>query len=58
MNVVLKYISFKKGLFGPGSLIIFLNNKKSLCLSAEHDAEVIWKANLIARSADTTEEQQ
>lgn len=57
MNTVLKYISFKTGLFGPGSLTIFLNDKKSLCLSAEHEAEVIWKANLIVRSADTTEEQ-
>lgn len=57
MNAVLKYISFKTGLFGPGSLTIFLNDKKSLCLSAEHEAEVIWKTNLIVRSADTTEEQ-
>lgn len=57
MNVVLKYISFKKGFSGPQSLIIFLKDKKSSCLSAEHDAEVICKANLIARSADTMEEQ-
>lgn len=57
MNVVLKYISFKKGLFGPRSLIIFVNDKKSSCLSAEHGAEVICKANLIVRSADITEEQ-
>lgn len=57
MNVVLKYISFKKGLVGPRSLIIFLKDKKSSCLSAEHDAEVICKANLIARNADTAQEQ-
>lgn len=56
MYVVLKYISFKTGLFVPGMLMIFLDDKKSSCLFAEHDAEIISKENLVIHSKYTTEE--